>query len=149
MITAKAADIYTALKELKDIFRAGNGSLPVLEFVLLEIRGKKGVLRATNLDEYRVSEFPLIFGGDEDWATCVPMKTVVFEKKGRKVVSRRTYYPFLDLMSVLAKYKEVVRMEFDEGCQLVSITVGRSKSTFKCLDAVEFPPEPQPKEAMP
>jgi len=51
----------------------------------------------------------------------------------------RKFYPFMDWLKVMADYKELLVIEHDKRTESLTIKAGSSRTTFKCLDAQEFP----------
>ena len=117
-----------AAKAARTVYVTGKKQFPVLDCI--KIAFCDGYLTMTSFDwkkqEPKTEKVSAIYEG-ETWSTCVPMRA------------------FKDWLSVVAKSKEVLSLEFDPMCQYLTITTDpratgtRSKTTFKCIDAQEFP----------
>ncbi len=119
-------------KAAKAVYRPLNKTtkhLPVLAHMLLRFHDGRIALTSHDLQEPATEYASAIWEG-ETWSTCVPARA------------------FKDWLGVVAKSKEVLSLEFDEKLQLLTITTDpratgtKSRTTFKCLDAMKFPHAP-------
>lgn len=134
-----AENLYKALKQVK---RTKLYALPVLNHVRLAFVNGEIELTTTDLDTVSKSKCASIM--NEEWSTCVPLMlraNTHHDEHGNQTRKEHKYkyYPFLDYVKVHAEYQDVLEMEFNPDLQILTITCGRSKTEFKCLDAQEFP----------
>ena len=144
MITINARDLYQAFKQVKksEICKG----LPVLNYALMQLTDDGVVFKTIELTDggkdVTASEPVHYWANGERWETCVIMVHVVETHPNgyRGVTSKRKLYPFLDYLRVMAEFGETLQISFDPNIQILTINSGNSKSEFKCLDALEFPP---------
>ena len=137
-----AENLYQALKQVK---RTNIHALPVLNHVKMEFTNGELYLTTTNLDKPLQSKCACRI--NEEWSTCVLMVHKIEEVIGYMagygvpIYAKHKAYPFFDFVKLHAEYKDVLLMEFIPETQMLIISVQgeRSKSEFKCLDAMEFP----------
>lgn len=135
-----AENLYKALKQVK---RTKIHPLPVLNHAKLEFSNGELTITTTDLDEPITVKCPCIL--NEEWSTCVLMvhkcDVVIgyYAGYGTAKTANHKLYPFLDYIKVMAEDKAVLGFEFIENTETMIITSGRSRTEFKCLDALEFP----------
>lgn len=143
--TVLPESLYKAAKTAK--IAEWNKTLLVLNHALLYTADDGYLHLATcSLDEpEKCADAKIAARVESPFAVCVPMihKTTVYPN-GWRNGSTRTFHPFPDFCKVLAEtYGEAVTLEYlPASCELV-IRAGNSKTTFKCMDAANFPALPQ------
>lgn len=138
MIKILASELYKAVKAVK---RTDYSHMPVLNYALLKITDDGYLtVTTTNLEKPLTAKASCIW--DEPLETCAPM---ILKKKNKVGYNRsaketlHTYYPFMDWLKVMAEYKELLVIEHDKRTENLTIKAGSSRTTFKCIDAQEFP----------
>lgn len=121
MTTVLCANLYQAarkvykrpVKELK--------SLPVLDCIHIQhTEGRLALTTRADLGEPLTEYVPARI--DYEFETCVPMR------------------PFKDwLYTTGAKSLDQIHLDFDPLCEILTMTTGRAKAEFKCINAQEFP----------
>lgn len=111
----------TFLKALKTVGPAvaPKSTLPVLQFVLVEVQTNQVQISGTNLELGIQTRFPAM--PVDTGAICLPYKNLV------------------DLVTAM---KDQASMEINLNCS-VTFRAGRSQSTIKGMDPLEFPPFPE------
>jgi DNA polymerase III sliding clamp (beta) subunit (PCNA family) len=139
MNTVLAENLYKSLKEVK---RTTIHSLPVLNHAKLEFSNGELLVTTTDLEKPITAKCAARV--ESEWSTCVPMvhkcEVITGYTCGRgEITAKHKLYPFLDYIKVMAEYKEVLELEFLPDIQILVIHCGKSRSEFKCIDAMEFP----------
>jgi hypothetical protein len=139
MNTVLAENLYKSLKAVK---RTTIHSLPVLNYAKLEFSNGELLVTTTDLEKPITAKCAARV--ESEWSTCIPMVNKWTDKhwdkfKERWVTESHKYYPFHDFVKVMAEYQEVLELEFLPDVQILVIHCGKSRSEFKCLDAMEFP----------
>lgn len=115
-----------AYKAARQVRQNKTRKLPILNHILLFQNANSLWMMSTDLTETLVSDSIPSIGAD-NFSTCVPMKS------------------FIAWLRVVAAYKDVLILSFEPGIQVLTITastdMGKSRTTFKCIDAEEFPCE--------
>lgn len=128
MIRTLAVNLHKAARAVYLPAGKRGRTIPILAAVRLRFVNGEIELSSYDLDKgATITETaPAVWDG-ETWETCIPMK------------------PLRDWLAVVAKYKEVLTLQFDPSVQVIQFTTDprvtgtRSKTEFKCLDAREFP----------
>lgn len=135
-----AKNLYKAVKAVK---RTEIHSMPIINTVRLSF--EEGQCKVTTVEltdsgfKAATETAPSIM--NSEWAACLTMvHKVEVHPNGRYKGTKQKFYPFLDYLKIMAEYDEVLEMDFDPTIQTVTIKAGSSRSTFKCIDAQEFPP---------
>lgn len=142
MIQISARELYEAAKNVK---QTEIQPLPILNHARIRLTDdglKITTARLTDDGLKAETDGAHFWGNGERWETCVPMvhkvETTPHGYRGAKQV--RKLYPFLDWLKVMAEYRETLEIDFDPKVQIITIRAGASRTQFKCINAMEFPP---------
>lgn len=142
-----AKDLLQALKQTK---RTSIHALPVLNYFHMEVRDYKTVVTSTDLTNTLQGEAQSFT--DDSFTVCVPMVLqyeAQHDAQGYYSFRLHTFkvYPFFDLVKIHAETNDLLEITYIPlTCEIVieifnqeTGKLERSKSTIKCLDAMEFP----------
>jgi DNA polymerase III sliding clamp (beta) subunit (PCNA family) len=132
MITIRSTDLFNAVKKIKPTnsrWTEMRSPLPIFNHTLIEVTPNRvTVASATFTDKgfetlsESIPNSRYTAKAPESWEICVPSRT------------------FRDALRIMAKDKDVVKMEIDTAALVLVAKTDNSTTRFKCMDARDFPP---------
>lgn len=118
-----AVNAYKAVKAVYRPLGKVSKSLPILAHILICEHEGRLAMSTHDLNE-PLTEYVSCMWKGNTWSTCIPMR------------------PFKDYLSIMAHYKDLLTLVFDEQALTVTVTCDsdKSRSVFKCMSAADFPP---------